>query len=205
MVAPAAFDKRPSDHSFDDAEALAWLRAQPGGRITGSAAALGREWGWNRMRAGRRLKTWAAEGYISRSRKTIVVTRPTSVTDAVTNVTALTKDVTPPVTSDVTVLTEGVTPAVTYDVTNGTPIGTFDPRRTGNWMVTRICTLVAALGLAAVSGMIAVEGLTTVFAGAFWPVVAIGIALEAGKLVATAWLRENWCVTSEVYERYCWQ
>jgi hypothetical protein len=116
-----ALDKRPSDDSFDDAAALAWLRARPGGRITASAAALGREWGWNRMRAGRRLKAWATEGYISRSRNTIIVTRPTSITDAVTNVT-------------------GVTSVVTNDVTNRTPIGAFDRGRTGNWTVTRVCT-----------------------------------------------------------------
>ena len=33
---------------FDDAEALAWLRSQPDGRVTASAAELGRQWGWNR-------------------------------------------------------------------------------------------------------------------------------------------------------------
>jgi hypothetical protein len=47
---------------FDDAEALAWLRSQPDGRVTASAAELARQWGWNRMRAGRRLKAWAGGG-----------------------------------------------------------------------------------------------------------------------------------------------
>lgn len=76
MLAPIAFDEMSSDKSFDDAAALDWLRAQPGGRITACAAGLGREWGWNRMRAGRRLKAWAVAGYIniSRSGNTITVT-----------------------------------------------------------------------------------------------------------------------------------
>ena len=51
---------------FADAEALDWLRSQSDGRITASAAALGRQWGWNRVRASRRLKAWHAAGYIRR-------------------------------------------------------------------------------------------------------------------------------------------
>ena len=43
---------------FDDMEALAWLRAQPNGHVIASAAELARQWGWSRMRAGRRLKAW---------------------------------------------------------------------------------------------------------------------------------------------------
>ena len=34
--------------------------------------------------------------------------------------------------------------------------------------------------------------LTAIFAGAFWPVITMGAALEAGKLVAAAWLTEYW-------------
>ena len=30
------------------------------------------------------------------------------------------------------------------------------------------------------------------FASAFWPVITMGATLEAGKLVAAAWLAENW-------------
>jgi hypothetical protein len=54
-------------------------------------------------------------------------------------------------------------------------------------------TLSAALALTGVSAAFSIDGLTTIFAGAFWPVIAMGMALEVGKLVATAWLRENWC------------
>jgi hypothetical protein len=47
---------------------------------------------------------------------------------------------------------------------------------------------VAALGLATVSAGFSITGLTNIFVGAFWPVVAMGIALEVGKLSAVAWL-----------------
>lgn len=188
MLAPIALDEISSDKSFDDVAALAWLRAQPGRTVRTCAAALGREWGWNRMRAARRLKAWAAAGSInvSRSGKMITVTAlsdPANVTAAVTNVTTPVK--------------EGVSPGDTNYVTHR-PTATHGSRPAQRWTVIRACTLVAALALAAVSGVIAVEGLTTVFAGAFWPVIAIGATLEAGKLVATAWLRENWCVAQRI-------
>jgi hypothetical protein len=51
-----------------------------------------------------------------------------------------------------------------------------------------VSTLVAALLLATVSGGFAIFGMTAVFAGAFWPVIGMGAALEGGKLSAVAWL-----------------
>jgi hypothetical protein len=187
FVAPIASDKVPSDRSMDDAAALAWLTSQPGGTTAASAAALAREWGWNRMRAGRRLRAWATAGYIGRSGNKITVTQlgieRASVTHAVTNVTGA---------------PEGVTLAVTSDVTQELHTRSSDRRSASRWSATRLCSLVAALALAVVSGVIAVEGLTMVFAGAFWPVVAIGGVLEAGKLAATAWLRENWCAAEGI-------
>jgi hypothetical protein len=40
---------------LDDDAALAWLRVQPDGRTTLTAAALARRWGWPEHRARRRL------------------------------------------------------------------------------------------------------------------------------------------------------
>ena len=70
---------------FDDMEALAWLRSQPDGQVIASAAELGRQWGWNRMRAGRRLKAWEEAGLIRRNAEAVIAT--TSVTPTVTDVT----------------------------------------------------------------------------------------------------------------------
>jgi hypothetical protein len=70
-------------HAFDDREALAWLHSQHGGRLTTSAAELGRRWGWNRMRTGRRLKAWEQAGLIRRNAEAIIVTElvPPTVTE----------------------------------------------------------------------------------------------------------------------------
>jgi hypothetical protein len=76
-------------------EALIWLRSQDGERVIGSAAKLGRLWGWNRMRASRRLKAWEQAGLIRRDAEAIIVTEPETPTVkedplAVTEATAVT-------------------------------------------------------------------------------------------------------------------
>ncbi|MGJ5134377.1 hypothetical protein [Bradyrhizobium oligotrophicum] len=144
---------------LDDLEALAWLRSQPGGRVTATAAELGRQWGWNRMRAGRRLKAWEEAGHICRNAEAIIVTNP----------------VTPTVTEAADVI---VMPAVTDAPRSMTPV--------------KFAALIAALALACVSAAFSIDGLTAIFAGAFWPIIIMGAVLEAGKLAAAAWLTEYW-------------
>ncbi|SDT08656.1 hypothetical protein [Bradyrhizobium canariense] len=144
---------------FDEAEALAWLRSQPDGRVTASAAELGREWGWNRMRAGRRLRAWEQAGNIRRNAEEIIAT--TSVTPAITESAGVA------VTHEATVTRRSMTPV-------------------------KLAAFMVALLLACVSAAFSIDGLTAIFAGAFWPVIIMGATLEAGKLVAAAWLTENW-------------
>jgi hypothetical protein len=50
---------------------------------------------------------------------------------------------------------------------------------------------VSALALATVSAGFSITGLTSIFIGAFWPVIAMGVALEAGKLSAVGWLARH--------------
>jgi hypothetical protein len=119
---------------FDDREALTWLRSQPDGRVTTSAAELGRRWGWNRMRTSRRLKTWEVAGLIRRNAEAIIVT--TSVTPAVTD--------------DMPVVTERV------DVTGVS--GPKAIRRSATSV--RLAALIVALALACVSAAFSVDGLT---------------------------------------------
>ena len=153
-------------HPFDEMDALAWLRSQPDGRVTANAAELGRQWGWNRMRTGRRLKAWQKAGLIRRDAEAIIVTTP--VTSAAT-------DVTPTVTAAVnaTIMSEAKGAKRSM-----TPV--------------KVAAFIVALTLACVSAAFSIDGLTTIFAGAFWPIITMGAALEAGKLVAAAWLTEYW-------------
>jgi hypothetical protein len=51
-----------------------------------------------------------------------------------------------------------------------------------------VCTMVAALSLATVSAGFSITGMTAIFVGAYWPIIGMGVALEAGKLSAVAWL-----------------
>ena len=151
---------------FDDAEALAWLRSQPDGRVTASAAELGRQWGWNRMRTGRRLKAWEEAGLICRNAEAIIVTMS--------------------VTPTVTAVTSTVTEALSV---TGTPEAAGARR---SMTAVKLAAFIVALALASISAAFSIDGLTAIFAGAFWPIITMGAALEAGKLVAAAWLTEHW-------------
>ena len=51
-----------------------------------------------------------------------------------------------------------------------------------------LATLTAALALATVSAGFSITGMTSIFVGAYWPVIGMGVALEIGKLSAVAWL-----------------
>lgn len=53
-------------------------------------------------------------------------------------------------------------------------------------------TFLSAILLSGVSAYYSIIGLTTIFMGAFWPIVLMGIALEFAKLVAASWLYQNW-------------
>ena len=55
-----------------------------------------------------------------------------------------------------------------------------------------IITLLVALIISGVSAYYSIVGLTAIFAAAFWPIVIMGSALEAGKIVSTLWLHYYW-------------
>ena len=77
-MAKATDDNVSPIRPLGEEEAIAWLRAQPGGRTNLSDAELGRRWGWNRKRVGRRLTAWANDGRISR-RGNVTTAVPTPV------------------------------------------------------------------------------------------------------------------------------
>ena len=79
-------------------------------------------------------------------------------------------------------ITRTVTPAVPRPVTP-----TVTVERHSSVTVTA-ATLVAALALATCSAAFSISGLTSIFAGAFWAVIGLGVAFEIGKLSAVAWL-----------------
>lgn len=55
-----------------------------------------------------------------------------------------------------------------------------------------ILVFLTGIAISAVAAYYSIIGLTTIFAGAFWPVVIMGSVLEVGKLVAVSWLYNNW-------------
>jgi hypothetical protein len=69
----------------------------------------------------------------------------------------------------------------------GRDIPTVTTPRNGGAGIT-LATLTAALALATVSAGFSITGMTSIFVGALYPVVGMGVALELGKLSAVAWL-----------------
>ena len=59
-------------------------------------------------------------------------------------------------------------------------------------MLTIIITFLSAISISVIAAGYSIVGLSTWFAGAVVPIIAMGSALEIGKLVATSWLYNNW-------------
>ena len=55
-----------------------------------------------------------------------------------------------------------------------------------------LITLISALCISIIAAGYSIIGLATLFAGATLPIIAMGSALEVGKLVAASWLYHNW-------------
>jgi len=62
--------------------------------------------------------------------------------------------------------------------------------------------MLIAVTISAIAAWYSVEGLTAIFAAAVIPVIIMGGALEAGKILATVWLHNNWRRISWAYKSY---
>ena len=59
-------------------------------------------------------------------------------------------------------------------------------------MFLTILTFLSAISISVIAAGYSIIGLATLFAGAVIPIIAMGSALEVGKLVAASWLYHNW-------------
>ena len=62
--------------------------------------------------------------------------------------------------------------------------------------------MLVAITISAIAAWYSVAGLTAIFSAAVIPVIIMGGALEAGKLVATVWLHNNWKRAGWVFKAY---
>ena len=180
------------------------------GTVQISVSALGRRWGWSKATTHRWLIRWVREGHIVKrlgpgrtlELAPVVHRLRRSVDPSIDSLGPLKAVVSPerPASQgedtwetvearSVVRLGDAVRARSPFDQA---PVVTLDSavRRASP---IALATLAVALALGCVSAGFSIDGLTAIFAGAFWPVVAMGATLELGKLVATAWLRHNWC------------
>ena len=59
-------------------------------------------------------------------------------------------------------------------------------------MFLTLLTFLSAISISVIAAGYSIIGLATLFAGAVIPIIAMGSALEVGKLVAASWLYNNW-------------
>ena len=59
-------------------------------------------------------------------------------------------------------------------------------------MFLTVLTFLSAISISVIAAGYSIVGLATLFAGAVVPIIAMGSALEVGKLVAASWLYHNW-------------
>lgn len=59
-------------------------------------------------------------------------------------------------------------------------------------MFLTLLTFLSAISISVIAAGYSIIGLATLFAGATMPIIAMGTALEVGKLVAASWLYHNW-------------
>jgi hypothetical protein len=62
--------------------------------------------------------------------------------------------------------------------------------------------LITGLFLSGVAAYYSVVGIASIFASGFIPVVIMGVALEAAKVVATSWLFRNWGTAPRLIKTY---
>ena len=65
-----------------------------------------------------------------------------------------------------------------------------------------ILTFITSLSIAAVAAWYSIIGLTTIFSAAVIPIIIMGVVLEIGKLVAAAWVYQNWKETNVLLRYY---
>ena len=63
-------------------------------------------------------------------------------------------------------------------------------------------TFASAFLLSSVAAYYSIVGLTTIFMGAFFPIVIMGVALELAKLVTASWLYQHWKMASWLLRTY---
>ncbi|NCF41440.1 MAG: hypothetical protein GWP32_00810 [Bacteroidetes bacterium] len=69
-------------------------------------------------------------------------------------------------------------------------------------MIFAISTLVSALSISIIAAYFSIIGLATIFPGSIEAVVAMGIALEVGKIIAAIWLHRNWKSAPKTLKAY---
>jgi hypothetical protein len=185
---------------LDDEAALAWLKAQPGGRTSLRPFELAQRFGWPQYRVNRRLKQWSREGLVVR-RGNVVKAADTDAPETQGN--ALPKSAAEPVqfvdnTPEKRALellgdaasggSDLALPSTAIPARIAPPLSTIDVLAYGT-----------AITLASAAAFFSIKGMVVLFPGAPAAVVGMTITMETAKLVAAAWVAQRWRATAWIW------
>jgi hypothetical protein len=171
-------------HPFDEQAALAWR--QPDGRANLLPGALGERWGWHALVVGRRLKAWERAGFIKRTRGgkiTVVDGAEISTLRPVARAKAAPRPVLVQEGSEDAPLPAPVVLPSTAATSPAMSLAT---------AVLCVAAYLVAASLAGVAAWFSINGMIVLFPGAPTAIVAVGAAMEVGKLVSVAFLAHQW-------------
>jgi len=182
-------------HPFDEAAALEWLRNQPDGRTKLMPAELGQRWGWNALTVGRRLSKWKKAGIITRRGDVIKVVNGADAGEVLAPRPAARPKAAP---RPALVRERGSFPlpvpiaqAPIHEAFPKAPAASSAPRSLGALVLCFFAYFVA-VSLAVVAAYFSIQGMIVLFPGAPTAIVAMGVAMEVGKLVSVAFLAHQW-------------
>jgi chromosome segregation ATPase len=69
-------------------------------------------------------------------------------------------------------------------------------------MIFAVLTLISALSISCIAAYFSIIGLATIFPGSIEAVIAMGAALEVGKIIAAIWLHNNWSSAPRMIKIY---
>jgi len=179
-------------HSFSEQDALEWLRSQPDGRTKLMPAELGQRWRWNALTVGRRLSKWKKTGLITKRGNVITVVDGAEIS---TPRPAPRPKATPrPVLVRERENFSLPVPIALAPIHKALPKAPAGPLPARSLATTVLCLFayLVAFSLAAVAAYFSINGMIVLFPGAPTAIVAMGVAMEVGKLVSVAFLAHQW-------------
>jgi hypothetical protein len=189
---------------ISEEEAIAWLKAQDGGRTSLRPFELAQRFGWPQCRLNRRLKKWAKDGLVVRRGDAIKVADAPAEAGAPQAQRKAHLKSTANAVQFIDNTPEKHVRVLLADAASGgsdlAPPSTAIPTRIAPRLTTiDVLAYGSAITLAGAAAFFSIKGMVVLFPGAPAAVVWMTITMETAKLVAAAWVARRWRATGWIW------